>query len=42
MVTLSKQAEVVAAKRYFQKDDENNTIEDSDGLFRRVAAHVAF
>ena len=41
MVTLSKQAEVVAAKRYFQKDDENNTIEDSDGLFRRVAAHVA-
>jgi len=41
MVTLSKQAEVVAVKRYFQKDDENNTVEDSDGLFRRVAAHVA-
>ena len=41
MVILSKQAEVVANKRYFQKDDDNNTIEDSDGLFHRVAKHVA-
>ena len=31
----------MANKRYFQKDDNNNTLEDADGLFRRVANHVA-
>ena len=41
MVTLSSQAQTVAEKRYFLKDDDGNPIENADGLFRRVADAVA-
>jgi ribonucleoside-diphosphate reductase alpha chain len=41
MVTLSSQAQTVAEKRYFLKDDDGNLIENADGLFRRVADAVA-
>ena len=41
MVTLSSQAQTVAEKRYFLKDDDGNLVENADGLFRRVADAVA-
>ena len=41
MVTLASQAELVARKRYYLKDDENEPIENADDMFRRVAAAVA-
>jgi hypothetical protein len=31
MVTLSSQAQTVAEKRYFLKDDDGNLIENADG-----------
>jgi ribonucleoside-diphosphate reductase alpha chain len=40
MVMLAAQAELVAKKRYYLKDDENVPIEDADGMFRRVADAV--
>ena len=41
MVMLAAQAELVARKRYYLKDDENEPIENADEMFRRVAAAVA-
>jgi ribonucleoside-diphosphate reductase alpha chain len=41
MVTLTSQAQIVAEKRYFQKNDAGTPIEDADELFRRVANAVA-
>ena len=41
MVTLTSQAQLVAEKRYFQKNDAGKPVEDVDGLFRRVANAVA-
>ena len=41
MVTLTSQAQLVAEKRYFQKNDAGKPTEDIDGLFRRVANAVA-
>jgi len=40
-VTLSSQAEIVAKKRYFLKDDSNEIVEDAPALFRRVADAIA-
>ena len=40
MVMLAAQAELVARKRYYLKDDENEPIENADDMFRRVAAAV--
>ena len=40
-ITLSSQAEVVAKKRYFLKDDSNEVVEDAPAMFRRVANAVA-
>ena len=40
-VTLSSQAEVVAKKRYFLKDDDNKVVEDAPAMFRRVADAIA-
>jgi len=41
MVTLTSQAQIVAEKRYFQKNDTGTPIEDADELFRRVANAIA-
>ena len=42
MVTaLSEQAQVVLGHRYFLKDDEGETTEDSNALFKRVAEAIA-
>jgi len=41
MVTLAEQAELVAKKRYYLKNDENVPIEDADSMFRRVATAVS-
>ena len=42
MVTaLSEQAQVVLGHRYFLKDDEGETTEDSNALFKRVATAIA-
>jgi ribonucleoside-diphosphate reductase alpha chain len=40
-ITLSSQAEVVAKKRYFLKDDSNEVVEDAPAMFRRVANAIA-
>ena len=40
MVTLATQAELVAQKRYYLKDDENKPVENADDMFRRVASAV--
>ena len=40
-ITLSPQAEIVARKRYFLKDDSNEIVEDARAMFRRVADAVA-
>ena len=40
MVMLEAQAELVARKRYYLKDDDNNPVENSDDMFKRVAAAV--
>lgn len=39
--TISPQAETVLAHRYYLKDDTSKPLEDSDGLFRRVAKAIA-
>jgi len=41
MVTLAAQAELVARKRYYLKDDENKPIENADKMFRRVADAIS-
>jgi ribonucleoside-diphosphate reductase alpha chain len=41
MVHLSPQAEVVAKKRYYLKNDLGETIENAEGMFKRVAKGVA-
>jgi len=41
MVSLTSQAQTVAEKRYFLKDDSGAPIEDADGLFRRVANAIS-
>jgi ribonucleoside-diphosphate reductase alpha chain len=41
MVQLSPQAEVIARKRYYVKNDKEEVIENAGGMFRRVAAGVA-
>tara|TARA_R110000824_G_scaffold26299_1_gene90546 strand:- start:1122 stop:3056 length:1935 start_codon:yes stop_codon:yes gene_type:complete len=40
-ITLSSQASVVAEKRYFLKNDDNEVIEDAPTMFRRVADAIA-
>tara|TARA_R110000796_G_scaffold41982_4_gene104048 strand:- start:2257 stop:4191 length:1935 start_codon:yes stop_codon:yes gene_type:complete len=40
-ITLSSQAEVVAKKRYFLKNDSNEVVEDAPAMFRRVADAIA-
>jgi len=40
-ITLSPQAEIVARKRYFLKDDSNEIVEDAPAMFRRVADAIA-
>jgi len=40
-VILSPQAKVVAEKRYFLKNDNNEVTEDASALFRRVADAIA-
>jgi ribonucleoside-diphosphate reductase alpha chain len=40
-ITLSSQAEIVAKKRYFLKDDSNEIVEDAPAMFRRVADAIA-
>ena len=39
--TISPQAETVLTHRYYLKDTKSEPIEDSDGLFRRVAKAIA-
>ncbi len=39
--TLSENARLILEKRYLMKDEDGNPIEDSEGLFRRVANAVA-
>lgn len=41
MVKLSPQAEVVARKRYYLKNEHGEIIEDAEKMFRRVAKGVA-
>ena len=41
MVMLAAQAELVAKKRYYLKDEDSVPVEDADGMFRRVAAAVS-
>jgi len=41
MVTLAPQAELVARKRYYLKDDENKPIENAEKMFRRVADSIS-
>ena len=38
---LSKNADVVLERRYRSKDREGNILEDSNGLFRRVARNLS-
>ena len=40
-IKLSTQAQVVAEKRYFLKNDDNEVVEDAPAMFRRVADAVA-
>lgn len=40
-INLSPQAEVVATKRYFLKNDNNEVTEDAPAMFRRVADAIA-
>ena len=40
-ITLSPQAEVVAKKRYFLKNDDNEIVEKAPDMFRRVADAIA-
>ena len=41
MTTLTKQAEFVASKRYYQKNSDGEVIENGDSLFKRVATAIA-
>lgn len=41
MLTLSENAIKVLNKRYFKKDENDNVVEDAQGMFRRVAKHIA-
>ena len=41
MIRLSKNAEMVLQRRYLEKDVNGNVIEDIEGMFRRVARHIA-
>ena len=41
MVQLSPQAEVIARKRYYMKNDKEEVIENAEGMFKRVAEGVA-
>ena len=41
VIALSEQAQVVLGHRYFLKDDEGETTEDSTALFQRVAKAIA-
>ena len=41
VTTLSEQAQVVLGHRYFLKDDEGETTEDSTALFKRVAKAIS-
>ncbi len=41
MVTLDENALLVLSKRYLVKDETGEPVETPDGLFRRVAEHVA-
>ena len=41
VTTLSEQAQVVVGHRYFLKDDEGESTEDSNALFKRVAKAIA-
>jgi ribonucleoside-diphosphate reductase alpha chain len=38
---LSENAKIVLARRYLAKDEQGNPIEDIQGMFWRVARHVA-
>lgn len=40
-MTLSKNAVTVLERRYLEKDENGNPVETVDGLFRRVAKHIA-
>ena len=40
-ISLSPQAEVVAQKRYFLKNTDNEIVENASEMFRRVANAVA-
>ena len=40
-VSLSDNARVILEKRYLMKDENDESVEDPEGLFRRVAAAVA-
>ena len=40
-VALSENARIILAKRYLMKSDDGEPLEDSDGLFRRVAGAIA-
>ena len=39
--TISDNAQVVLEKRYFLRNDQGDTVEDADGMFRRVANAIA-
>ena len=39
--TITPNSQVVLGKRYLHKDSQGNVIEDSDGLFRRVASNLS-
>jgi len=41
LIPISQNATTVLAKRYLCKDDRGQLIEDPDGMFYRVAAHLA-
>jgi len=41
MVMLASQAELVARKRYYLKNDENQPTENADQMFKRVASAVS-
>lgn len=40
-IVLNPNARVVLEKRYYRRDAEGKTLEDADGLFRRVASAIA-